>query len=314
MNERNFSSRTTAATVAKAYDQECWKGRVVMITGTTNGIGYETLRAFAQMQNAPTLIVANRNVETSKEKTKSLVEQNKDLVVHHVQLDLASLESVRNCANEVKQLGININVLILNAGVFISKYERSAEGYEKHFAINHLGHFTLTNELLSVLVDSATDDFLSRVVVVASHSHYQGEINFRQLPLSIDTFGSIVTQKAYAQSKLCNVLFANELNRRMIAQGLPVRANSLHPATLVYSNLGNESSLVRFFMGICSYFTRTLEQAAATSVFCALAEELENKGGEYYDACSTREPSDTAKDETIAARLWEVSTELSLPQ
>lgn len=309
-----FSSSTTAREVAAVYDKEALGNRVVMITGTSHGIGLETLRGFAVMKNPPTLILANRNTETAKETTKEFLENNQKLVIHHVALDLSSLESVHSCVSQVKALSLPINVLLLNAGVFISKYERSVEGYEKHFAINHLGHFVLTNQLIDVLCDGAkntNNEFMSRVVVVASNSHYNGEINFRQLPLTIDTFGSIITQKAYSQSKLCNVLFANELNRRMIEQGLPIRANSLHPATMTNSNLGSESTLVRLFFYICKYFTRTLEQAASTSLYCSLADELEGKGGEYYDVCAAREPSETAKDEGIAKQLWEVSEQLA---
>ena len=309
-----FNSKTNAVEVSAAFDNEIWKERVVMITGTTHGIGFETLRGFAEMKNPPTLIVANRNPESSKEASKQLEEKNENLKIHHVTLDLSSLQSVHACVSEVKNLSLPINILVLNAGVFISKYERSAEGYEKHFAINHLGHFVLTNELIDVLHEGAkktNNEFMSRVVVVASHSHKSGEIDFRYLPLTIDTFGSIITQKAYAQSKLCNVLFANELNRRMIEQDLPIRANSLHPASMTNSNLGNDSSLVRMAFALFSYFTRTLAQAAATTLYCSLADEIEGKGGEYFDACAISTASEKARDVELAKKLWEASEQLA---
>ena len=309
-----MNSSTRAIEVANTFDSDQWKDRVVLITGTTNGIGYETVRGFAAMKHSPTLILANRSVERSKKAIEPITEEFKSVRIHHVTLDLSSLVSVRACIDEVKALNLPINVLLLNAGVLLEKYEESEEGYEKHFAINHLGHFVLTNGLIDTLVEAAeksNNEFMSRVVVVSSHSHYQGEIDFNRLPLSLDSFGSIVTQKAYAQSKLCNTLFANELNRRMENEGKPIRANSLHPATMVHSNIGNGSSLVRMVMYIASFFTRSLEQAAATSVYCSINPELEGIGGKYFDACAEKEASKTANDASISAKLWEISVKLS---
>ena len=305
-NPYGFNGKTTAnAVVAKLGVGEEWKNRVVLITGTTHGIGWETFKAFALMPNPPTIITLNRNVDYSRTISADLEKNNNQLKTHHLQVDLGSRESINNCVNEFKSLNLNLNILLLNAGVFFRNYQVSKDGMEAHFSINHVGHFYLTNQLLEHLERGAEENFKSRVIVVASHSHYRGDINFDELPLTEKTFGGAVSQKGYALSKLCNVLFSNELNRRLVAENKPIRANSLHPASMTYTNLGNESSVVRSLFYVCSFFTRTVEQAAATSLYCSVSPDLENVGGKYFDECCELEASKTAQDETIAKRLWE---------
>lgn len=309
-----FNGSTTGQQVVERLTREgvTCEGRVIFITGTTHGIGMETARAFASVKGPNvTLVLANRNVEASQALGEELKKNGcEGFNVHHLKLDLSDLSSVRACAESFLELGLPLHYLVLNAGIFSADYGETKQGYERHFGINHLGHFLLTSLLLPKLEETGTEEAMARVVVVASHSHYPGVIDFNDLPLKKETFGNVANQKAYAQSKLCNVLFASELNRRLVAGNKNVRAYSLHPASMTGSNIGDGSVIVRASMRIASLFTRSLQQACATTITCALSPQLEGKGGGYYDKCSSVEPSKTAADEEVAKKLWQFSEEL----
>lgn len=310
-NKYGFNAKTTATTVATTLEKEGLdvSGRTYLITGTTNGIGKETLLALARMQNPPHIIVANRNPQASEQLIEEVKALNPNMSVEAVTLDLSSFQSVRECAQNVLQRDGPLHGLLLNAGVFIDSYGETKEGYERNVGINHLGHFYLTKLLLPKVIETAQNDEAGkkgRIVVVASHSHYLGSINFNDFPLSAATVGNAVNQRAYAQSKLCNVLFSNELSRRLQEKNAPVTVNSLHPASMTGSNIG-ESNFVRFAMRLASFFTRSLEQAASTSTMCLLSPEVEDISGRYFDECHCLEASEEARDPEKMSRLWEYS-------
>jgi len=313
-----FTGETTAKEVVLRLREEgvTGEGQVILVTGTTHGIGMETVKALAVLPGPNvTLVLANRNIEAGKEQEKELMAASgKDLTVHHLPLDLSDFASIRSCAAGFKKFGLPLHVVILNAGVALSSYGETKQGIERTFGINHVGHFLLTQLLLDDLKQAGSEEKKSRVVVVASHSHDNGKIDFDDLPLKESAFATIIPcQAPYAQSKLCNVLFANELHRRMQEEGSNVTASSLHPASMTLSNIGNDSGLVRFALKAASFFTRSLEQAAATSVTVALSPELEGDGGKYFDMCVQARPLDAAEEERrseLAGRLWSFTEDL----
>ncbi|XP_073204504.1 retinol dehydrogenase 12-like isoform X2 [Lepidochelys kempii] len=173
-----------------------------------------------------------------------------------------------------------LHILINNAGVMLCPYSKTADGFEIHLGVNHLGHFLLTFLLLECLKQSAP----ARIVNVSSLAHHGGRIRFHDLQGEKCYNWGL----AYCHSKLANVLFTRELARRL--QGTGVTANSLHPGT-VHSSLGRHSILMTLLWKTFSFFLKTPREGAQTSVYCAVAEELESVTGQYF---STEVPSRTA--------------------
>ncbi|MCJ1458294.1 hypothetical protein MMC28_008665 [Mycoblastus sanguinarius] len=256
-------------------------GKVMVITGATSGIGLETARAISA--TGATLFLTARDMEKAKTVLKGILEPDR---VSLVEMDMASFASIRAAAATILSTSKNqINILINNAGVMgIKDLQLTEDGHEMHFATNYLGHFFLFQLLKPSLLASATPDFHSRVVMVASSAHRACNLNesdnydFRK--------GGYHHGLAYANSKLATVYMASEIDRRCGPKGL--HATSLHPGginTDLSRNLGSE-----FVEQIMSNenllkILKSPEQGAATTVLAAVGKEWEKKGGKYLEDC-----------------------------
>jgi len=210
-------------------------------------------------------------------------------------LDLASLASVRSCASAFLALDEPLHVLVNNAGLGGHR-GLTADGFELHFGVNHLGHYALTGLLLDRLTASGPD---TRIVNVASAAHYGAPgIDFDALRRRTASFTG---QREYAVSKLCNVLFTQELTRRLDGSG--VTAHALHPGVVASDIWRRVPPLVR---PLIKARMLTTEQGAVTSVYCATSPALAASGGGYYDKCAVQEPNPVATPE-LAELLWQRS-------
>uniref|UniRef100_A0A8C2RDG1 Retinol dehydrogenase 11 n=1 Tax=Capra hircus TaxID=9925 RepID=A0A8C2RDG1_CAPHI len=216
-------------------------------------------------------------------------------------LDLADTKSIRAFAKRFLEEEKHLHILINNAGVMMCPYSKTADGFEMHMGVNHLGHFLLTHLLLEKLKESAP----SRVVNVSSLAHHLGRIHFHNLQ------GEKFYQSglAYCHSKLANILFTQELARRLKASGSGITVYSVHPGT-VNSELVRHSALMRWIWWIFSFFIKTPQQGAQTSLYCALTEGLEVLSGNHFSDCHVAWVSAQARNETVARRLWDVSCDL----
>ena len=267
-------------------------GRTFLVTGANAGIGYATAQDLSARGGRVWL--ACRSRAKGEAAVAAISAASGSAQVRLLHLDLSDLASVRQCASEFVALGEPLHVLINNAGLGGAR-GRTADGFEIHFGVNHLGHFALTQALLPLLRDSAP----ARIVTVASDSHYQAKgINFEGLR---NRTKSITGLPEYAVSKLCNVLFAAELGRRL--DGTGVTAYSLHPG-VVASQIWR-----RVPWPARQLVTRrmlTIEQGARTSLYCATSPDVAGESGKYYESCREREPSKLVTPE-LAASLWEYS-------
>ncbi|XP_010643643.1 retinol dehydrogenase 11 isoform X2 [Fukomys damarensis] len=193
----------------------------------------------------------------------------------------------------------HLHILINNAGVMMCPYSKTADGFEMHMGVNHLGHFLLTHLLLEKLKASAP----SRVINVSSWGHHLGRIHFHNLQGEKFYHSGL----AYCHSKLANILFTRELARRL--QGSGITTYSVHPGS-VSSELIRHSSFMRLMWWLFYYFLKTPQQGAQTSLYCALAEGLEVLNGNHFSDCHVTWVSAQARNETIARRLWDVSCDL----
>lgn len=223
--------------------------------------------------------------------------------VHFLQLDLASLDSVRDFSKKFHELESQLHILINNAGVMACAKSTTQDGLEMQIGTNHLGHFLLTNLLLDLLKAASP----SRVIVVSALAHKWGSIDKDDFPMSTN----YSRFKAYSQSKLANNLFSYELSKKLDGTGVTV--NSLHPGIVV-------SNLIRHLCGhgmirkvidpIASSFLNTPEEGSQTSIFLAVDPEVEKVSGKYFTNCQQSESSADSKNDELSAWLWKRSEEL----
>lgn len=274
-------------------------GKVVMVTGATNGIGKQTALALARM--GATVIVVGRSRARCDATIATLSAETGNNALEAMVADLSSMAEVRRLAAEFKAKHARLHVLINNAGAIFMRRETTADGYERTFAFNHLSYFLLTNLLLDVLKASAP----ARVVNVSSEAQQAGRIDWENLQGAkrYTGFG------AYALSKLANVMFTYELARRL--EGTGVTANVLHPG-FVRSGFGhNNGALMRLAMRLVQVFALSPEQGAQTSVYLASAPEVEGITGKYWIRCKPARSSPASLDEADWARLWQISERLT---
>lgn len=287
-----FDHRSSADDVLR--DQNL-SGQAIIVTGANTGIGYETARSLAAA--GATVIATCRSAEKAMSTQQRLLQAHPESTVEGAVMDLASLASVSNFCAQLSHS--KIDTIICNAGLVAPEYGETREGFEQTVGVCHLGHFLLVKSLLPNLLRTSAP----RVIMVSSESHRTpSRLNFAVLPYPKDQFR---TMKAYGQAKLCNALMAVELHRRFAAQGLT--ACYLHPGTMVTTDIGRDSSLIRFAMLLVRPFTKTANQGAATSVFCATWEKRSELGGNYFSHCAKAKPSAETANVESATRLWELS-------
>nr|XP_010974909.2 retinol dehydrogenase 11 [Camelus dromedarius] len=272
-------------------------GKVAVVTGANTGIGKETAKELAK--RGARVYLACRDVQKGELVAREIQTMTGNQEVLARKLDLADTKSIRTFAEGFLAEEKHLHILINNAGVMMCPYSKTADGFEMHMGVNHLGHFLLTHLLLEKLKESAP----SRVVNVSSLAHHLGRIHFHNLQGEKFYNAGL----AYCHSKLANILFTKELARRLKGSG--VTAYSVHPGT-VNSDLVRHSSVMRFFWLLFSFFFKTPQQGAQTSLYCALTEGLEILNGNHFSDCHVAWVSAQARNETVARRLWDVSCDL----
>jgi NAD(P)-dependent dehydrogenase (short-subunit alcohol dehydrogenase family) len=287
-----FNHRSSADDVLRGRNLG---GQVIIVTGANTGIGYETARSLAAA--GATVIATCRSAEKAADTQQRLLQAHPGSHVEGAVMDLASLASVSRFCTQLSHS--KIDTIICNAGLLAPEYGETNEGFEQTVGVCHLAHFLLVKKLLPKLLQAPAP----RVVMVSSESHRAPpRLDFDALPYPKDKFRPM---KAYGQAKLCNALMAVELQRRFADQGLT--ACYLHPGTMVTTDIGRDSALVRFAMWLASPFTKTANQGAATSVFCATWDDRGELGGNYFSHCRKAKPSAETANKAAAARLWELS-------
>ncbi|NXV54125.1 RDH12 dehydrogenase, partial [Uria aalge] len=277
------------------------EGKVAIITGANTGIGKETARDLARRGK---VIVACRDIAKGEAAASEIRAETGNQQVIVKKLDLADTKSIREFAEKFLAEEKELHILINNAGVMLCPHSKTADGFEMHLGVNHLGHFLLTFLLLECLKQSAP----ARIVNVSSLAHHGGRIRFHDLHGE----KSYNRGLAYCHSKLANVLFTRELARRLQGKsqrGAEFTANALHPGS-VHSELVRHSFVMTCLWKIFSFFLKTPQEGAQTSVYCAVAEELDSVTGQYFSDCQPAYVSPRGRDDETAKKLWSVSCEL----
>lgn len=280
-------------------------GKVAIVTGANSGIGYETALALAQ--KGATVIMACRNLQKANTAADQIRQTNPPGTVVVMALDLGDLNSMKEFAATFQAQYDRLDMLINNAGIMMPPYGKTAQGFETQFGVNHLGHFALTGLLLDTLLSTPK----SRVVTVSSAMHRFGRMDFDDLHWERKPYNP---NRAYGQSKLANLLFTYELQRRLSAAGRDTIAVAAHPGW-TKTNLQRYSGLAQF---LNPFFGQSQPMGALPTLRAAVDPDV--KGGEYYGPDGFMEmrghpkrvaSNNRSHNEADAQKLWAVSEQLT---
>lgn len=269
-------------------------GKICCITGGTSGIGKETALALARM--GATIVLPARNLELAETVKKEIIDKTGNVNIDIMPCDLVSFDSIRSFAKTFLAKYDRLHILVNNAGIMEPTRQISRDGIERTFAVNHLAPFLLTNLLLETIKQSAP----ARIVNVSSDGYKSGTINFDDIEGKQQYSGF----RAYAQSKLANILFTQKLSSMLIGTGVTV--NALHPGMTATNFLNLLPSFVR---PLAKMFMLTPAQGAETTVYLASSPEATTATGKYFIKKKITPLSAKAQSADIADRLWSVSEE-----
>ncbi|XP_043695294.1 short-chain dehydrogenase TIC 32, chloroplastic-like isoform X1 [Telopea speciosissima] len=300
-----FSSSSTAEEVTQGIDGT---GLTAIVTGASSGIGTDTARVLAL--RGVHVVMGVRDVAAGRNVKEAIMKEVPTAKVDVMELDLSSMASVRKFASDFHSSGLPLNILINNAGIMAAPFMLSQNNIEMQFATNHVGHFLLTNLLLEAMKKTAHESKTEgRIVCVSSEAHrrpYPEGIRFDK----INDESGYGSWTAYGQSKLANILHANELNRRLKEERVDITANSLHPGVIATNLLRHHSVLNGLFVSVGKFFVKSIPQGAATTCYVALHPQVKGVGGEYFSDSNIANPTSLAKDTELAKKLWEFSMSL----
>lgn len=312
-----FGYHSTAEQVAKHFAERC-KGKHIMVTGANTGLGEETARALAAHGAIVTL--TSRSVANGEAAIAAIKAKHPDAQVSLLQMDLSELASVKKAAETYLARGEPLHILINNAGVMACPRTMTKDGLESQFGVNHIGHFYFTTLLLNLLEQTGTPEEPARVINLSSMG------NYLFAPKEGIVFDDINGSKhynswtRYGQSKLANILFTRELDRRMKAENRNVISVSLHPGAILGTDLKRHMGLLNTFSGFLALkrgmmipaFTdgnKSIPMGSSTTVVAALDPNIERAA--HYANCQvdTIKVHARASDEVLAKRLWDWSDE-----
>jgi NAD(P)-dependent dehydrogenase (short-subunit alcohol dehydrogenase family) len=275
------------------------QGKICLVTGASGGIGFYTARGLAS-KGAHVIIVGHHRGrgENARQRINEAVGEG---AAEFMLADLSSQDDIRRFLDDFQQAHPHLDVLVNNVGGAFVRRRETADELEMTFALNHLGYFAVTCLLLDTLRASAP----SRIVNVASESHRNAQMHWDDLQFE----RGYNTLRAYGQSKLANLLFTYELDRRLGETGVTV--NALHPG-FVHTNIGKQHWLARIVMNVVhALFAKPPDEGAQTSIYLASSPEVEGVSGKYFIDKQPVASSDRSYDEAAARRLWEISEELT---
>ncbi|XP_047940727.1 short-chain dehydrogenase TIC 32, chloroplastic isoform X2 [Salvia hispanica] len=330
-----YGSKTTAQQISEDSMPSSHDNLTAIVTGATSGIGLETARVLAK--RGVRVVMPARDLSKAERVKESIQKESPQAEIIILEIDLSSFGSIQRFCSEFLSLGLPLHILINNAGKYSQKLEFSEDKIELTFATNYLGHFLLTEMLLGKMVETAAESCIEgRIVNVSSVIHNwvnPKHFSFMKL-LNPKSYNGT---KAYAQSKLANILHAKELSRQLKAKKANVTINAVHPGiiktgiTRDYRGfltgmqnilfLGFDSSLFLYvqtklyclLIGIFSsdslYFVaskllKSTSQGAATTCYVALSPRVEGMSGKYFADCNESHCSALANDESNARKLW----------
>ena len=269
-----------------------------VITGSTSGIGKVTALELAKKGHAVYMLV--RNTEKGEQVRQEIIAQAGNKNVYVIKCDVSDLQSVRGAAEELTGKLFGINILINNAGSAFLKKKISKDGFEMTFALNHLGHFLLTESLMPLLLKGQ-----ARIINVSSEGHRRAKPNFDDLKWEQTPYKML---KAYGISKLYNIYFTKSLAEKYGAKGIVSYA--LHPGVVNTNIWDGMTGVGRILIWFLKLIMITPEKGAETTIYLATQPKLEKKSGKYFIKCKVAKNSVVADDVDARNKLWAISEKL----
>ncbi|HME56313.1 MAG TPA: oxidoreductase [Candidatus Lokiarchaeia archaeon] len=285
--------------------------KAIIVTGGNSGLGYESVKAFAA--KGANVILACRDADKGEAAKKTILETQPSSRIELMTLDLANLASIHEFSDAFKQQNERLDILLNNAGVMMTPHLKTKDGFELQLGTNHLGHFALTGLLLEILKKTPG----SRVVNISSNGHKRGKMDFDDLMYEKGGYSSIA---AYGRSKLANLLFTYELQRRFENAGLDCIAVAAHPGGS-NTNLGRyirKRIIVRILWPLAKGIMQDAAMGALPGIRAAVDPGV--KGGEYYGPGGRMEmkgypvkvtSNEASHDLADAEKLWDISEKLT---
>lgn len=285
------------------------EGRIIIVTGANTGLGFETTMTL--VKKGAKVIMACRNLNKANAAKEKIINKVPQADLEVLEIDLSSLESVRNFAKQFQEKYDRLDVLINNAGVMMPPYTKTDDGMELQFEANYLSHFLLTGLLLDTILKTPN----SRIVTLSSLAHKNGKINFDDL----QSEKSYSASKSYSQSKLSCLMFSFELQKRLEKAGHKQTISTASHPGVATTELARHMNKVLYYLlryTLAPFITHSPKSGAKPTILAAIGEA---KGGDYFGPTGFKElrgkpgkasVAERAKDEKVANRLWEVSEEL----
>lgn len=304
-----YGSKSTADQLTQDFPLPSDHHLTAIITGATSGIGAETARVLAK--RGVRIIIPARNLKKAAIVKDNIQKECPDSDITVLEIDLSSFASVKRFCSQFLSLGLPLHILINNAGKFSQKLEFSEDKIEMTFATNYLGHFLMTEILLEKMIKTSAETGIEgRIVNVSSviHNWVRRDNFFFCQMLHPNNYNGT---RAYAQSKLANILHAKELSRQLKERKANVTINAVHPGMVKTGIIRDHKGLITdsiYFMA--SKLLKSTSQAAATTCYVALSPETEGVSGKYFADCNESHCSLLANDETQAHKLWKHTSRL----
>ncbi len=278
-------------------------GKTVLVTGASDGIGKAAVRAFVDA-GAMVMMIGRNEAKTSAAASRIMSESGRRAIMWEI-ADLSRQDAVRDLAQRLRSRIPTIDIVVNNAGAVFLDRAVTAEGMERTFALNHLNYFTLTLLLLNQTSAAATSLAPARIINVSSTAHRGARLALNDLQL-VHGYGG---WRAYANSKLCNLLFTRALARRMDPSRVVTHA--MHPGVVATRIAANNGARGRFLRRMMDLISITPEQGADTIVWLATSDDALTSSGDYWEKRTRRAPSAAARDDETAEGLWQASASLA---
>ena len=285
------------------------KDKVIIVTGGNSGLGFEDVKYYAL--RGANVVLASRNIEKG-EKAKALIKNGDDgIKIDVMQLDLADLNSIKKFTESFKMKYSKLNILMNNAGIMVVPYAKTKDGFESQFGVNHLGHFSLTG----LLFDHLKNTPASRIITITSMAHVAGKMDFNNLMYENGDYSPF---GAYARSKLANLLFTYEIQRKIERHNLDIMALVAHPGAARTGLFRHMKKT--FFTYLFSPFTYLFSQSAYRGALSGIRAALDkrSKEGTFYGPLFyligppiKTNSNHLSHNEEVARKLWDISEKLT---
>lgn len=263
-----------------------------IITGGTSGIGKVTVLELAKQ--GVHIVLPARDLSKAEQVKQEVLNAIPAAQIDIYYCDFMKLQTVKEFAENIKKSYQQIDILVNNAGIWFTEFQLTEDGYEATWQVNHLAPFLLTNLLMEMIVATAP----ARIVNTSSAAHMMGKIDFSDLQCQ----KKYTLTKAYAQSKLANLLFTKQLS--VILKDKQVTANCLHPGVVKTALFNHMNS---FMQMLINWFLITPEKGARTTIYLATSDKVSTISGEYFSKCKVASTAPAGRDMAVAQKLWEVS-------